>query len=241
MKHYHIQLTSGYNGAAVIAAGGTCYVAVAGGARKVTLQNKDGSAKANPVALVNGAIDFYTADSVSKVDLYIQAPNGSGKVQKNVTPSGDSSLPIYSGGINSALVIPFSIFDTTANVETATGFVCPTKGAVLPMPSVDVLTVDAGMTIDVGTLSSDSGDADGFIDGVSLASAATLTKASVANGAITLGVLLWAQDSANAGDEAPEMNVSMSGKGITYTLSASSDTGEGFIRLPVQLGVGSLI
>lgn len=239
MKHYSMQLTAGVNGAAISAAGGVAYVAVANGARKVSLKNKDGSAKANPVALVNGNIDFYTDDDVAKVDLYIQAPSGAGIVKKGVFPSGDTALPIPRTGLVSALVIPFSIFDTAANTETNTGFKHPTNGSVLPSVSVEVKTVDAGMTIEVGTLSSDSGDADGYIDGVSLANLGR-AKATVANAGITLGVLLFAQDSANAGDEAPEQNVSMSGKTITYTLSASADTAEGFIVLPTLLGASAL-
>lgn len=239
MRHYHMQLVSGHNGPAVQAAGGVAYVAVAGGARKVTLYNADGSAKANPVALVNGAIDFYTADSVPSVDIFGQAPNGAGFIKNGISPSGDSSIAIASSNLQSVLVIPFSISDTTAATETSTGFKAPTVGAVEPQVTVEVKTLDSGITIDVGTLSTDSGDADGYIDGVSVATAG-LAKATMATAGITLGVLLWTQDSANAGDESPEVNVSMSGKTITYTLSSGADTAEGFIRLPVQISAARL-
>lgn len=238
MKHYSMQLT-GLDGAAIAAAGGVAYVAVSGGARKVALKKNDGSVQANPVPLVNGKLEFNTDDAVAKVDLFIQTPFGSGLIKKNVFPSGEVSLPISVSGVQSTLVIPFSIFDTAANTETQTGFVHPTRGSVLPSPAIEVTAIDAGIVIDVGTLSTDSGDADGYIDGVSVATLGR-AKPTLATAGITLGVLLWTQDSANAGDEAPEQNVSMSGKGITYTLSAGADTAEGFIVLPTMVSAAGL-
>lgn len=235
MRKYKMQLVDLLTDEIVQTSGGVVYVAANGDAQKVTLYNANGSAKSNPVSLNNGSIEFYTADSVAKVDLYIQAPGGQGIVRKNVLPSGDASLK-YVRSTNSILVIPFAIADTTANTETTTGFVHPSKGGVLPDVAVEVLTSDSGMTIDVGTLSTDSGDADGFIDGISLTSTG-IVKATLTNGSVTKGALLKVQDSANAGDAAPEMNVSMQGKAITYTLSSSTDTGEGFIKLPVQCAV----
>ncbi len=235
MRKYKMQLVDLLTDEIVQTSGGVCYVAANNDAQKVTLYNADGSAKSNPVALNNGSIEFYTADAVGIVDLYIQAPNGQGIVRKSVRPSGNASLK-YVKSINSMLVIPFSIADTAANTETNTGFIVPSKGGVLPDAAIEVLTVDSGMTIDAGTLASDSGDADGFIDGASLTTSG-IVKASLANGAVTKGALLKVQDSANAGDAAPEMNVSMQGKTITYTLSSSTDTGEGFIKLPVHCAV----
>lgn len=239
MKHYNFQLVDTATKAAIQTAGGKAYVAVNGDAQKVALFNKDGGSVANPVALVNGVVDFYVADAVNKVDLYIQAPSGHFIVTKGMEPSGPNSLFVDKSKAETLMVIPFSIADTVANTETNTGFVHPTRAAVLPSPLVEISTLDSGITIDVGTLSTDSGDADGFMDGVSVASAG-IAKASAANGATTLGVLLFVQDSANAGDKAPEANVSMQGKAITYTLSAGADTAEGFILLPVILPANSL-
>lgn len=238
MKKYRLQLVDALSKEAIASSGGVVYVATAGDAQKATLYNADGTAKSNPVALVNGVMEFYTADSVQKVDLYGQAPTGHPFIRKNVFPSGDSSLQIVKSHV-SELVIPFSINDTAANTETSTGFVHPTGAAVLPTQLVDVLTADSGIVIDIGTLSSDSGDADGYVDGVSVASTGTV-KATLTNGAVTLGALLKVQDSANAGDAVPETNVSMGGKTITYTLASGADTAEGFIRIPLVFGQASL-
>ena len=239
MYKYRMQLVD-QNGKAIQEAGGQVYVAEYGGAAKVALYDSAGAAGSNPVALTNGILEFYTAESVPRVDLFIQSPSGHFVVVKDVYPSGNNSIRIDKTKMDTVMVIPFSIDDTAAATETDTGFDVPTKGLVLPSaPAVDVLTADSGMTIDVGTLSTASGDADGFIDGLSLASA-TLVKATNANGAVTLGAKLYVQDSANSGDDYPEADSSQGGKSITYTLSTSTDTGEGFIILPVQLPYASL-
>lgn len=235
MRHFSIQLIDSQTKQAINIAGGKAYVTAAGSIAKATLYTKAGAALANPVALNYGMIDFHTADAVALVDLYIQSPTGHFTVVKAVLASGPNAIYIDRSQLYTVMVIPFSIADTTAATETSTGFICPTKGIILPQGAgIEIVTVDSGMTIDVGTLASDSGDADGFIDGISLTTAG-LVKATLANGAVTLGALLKVQDSANAGDAAPEGNVSMSGKTITYTLSASTDTGAGFIKIPCMV------
>lgn len=235
MRKFSMQLVDHVTNVSISASGGVAYVAEAGGAAKVTLYDANGAALSNPVALTRGHIEFYTADSVSTVDLYISAPSGHFLVTKGVQSSGPNSLYIDKGRTDTVMVIPFSKDDTTAATETDTGFDVPTNGAVLPMGmSAEILTVDSGITVDLGTLSTSSGDADGFIDGISAANAGVV-KATLTNGSVTLGALLKVQDSANAGDVVPEANVSMSGKSITYTLSAGADTAEGFFKIPVQL------
>lgn len=237
MRNFYSQLKSLTTGAAIAIAGGAVLVVAAGGTAKASLFDADGASITNPQTLTRGAFDFNVADSVSAVDLYIQSPTGHFIVLKNVKPSGDASILVDDSLADTTMVIPFDIADTTAATETDTGFTVP--GAVQPNVLVDVETVDATETIDVGTDSGDSGDADGFIDGASVATAG-LVKGSLANGAVTLGALLYVQDSANAGDAAPEPDVSMVDKAITYTLSAGTDTANGFIMLPIQLPASSL-
>jgi len=234
MKHYSIQLIDTVSGKSIDGSGGKAYVAKSGDAQKETLYTKAGGALANPITLTNGKLDFYVADTVVDVDLYVQAPSGHFVVAKDVVPSGET-IYVDKGRSTATYVIPFSIADTTATTETSTGFAIPSGGMVLPTGvGLDVLTADSTETVDLGTLSTDSGDANGFIAAASVGSVATV-KASLANGATTLGALLYVQDSANAGDKAPEADVSMGGKTITYTLTAGTDTAEGFFKLPVQL------
>lgn len=235
LKRYDIQLSETQFGGAIIAAGGKCIVCKVGTPDKETLYDPNTELViANPITPVRGKISFCVPVDRTAVDLYIQTPAGQFVIKRNVIPSGDNEIVLHGFDNNQMYVIPFSIADTTAAAETQTGIVIPTTGAVQPNPIVRVTTADATQTIDVGTLSSDSGDADGFIDGVLLTNLG-LVKPTVANAGITLGVDLWVQDSATAGDEAPEQNVSRAGKQITYTLNAGTDTAKGFIYLPINL------
>lgn len=234
MREYRIQLKDLFTGKTIITAGGKVYVAITGDAAKQTLYDKDGAALSNPVTPTRGFINFFVADTVEKVDLYGLAPGGEFFVRKEIVPSGDNELLVDTNNRYQSFVIPFAIADTSAATETSTGFVIPSKAAMLPTPFVDVLTADATEDIDVGTLSSDSGDADGFIDSVSVGTAG-IAKATLLASGDTMGALLSVLDSANAGDDAPEADVSMVGKTITYTLSTGSDTAEGFIHLPYYL------
>lgn len=234
MKNFKSQLRT-RGGAAIASAGGRVFVAAAGTSKKETLYSPaTGLAIANPMVLTNGAFNFDVADSVQSVDLYIQSPTGHFVVLKGVKPSGDATISVDTGRPEAIMVIPYHYLDQAGNAtETPCGFTLP--GAVQPNPLLQVVDIDSGITIDVGTLSTDSGDADGFIDGVSVATAG-LRKASMANASPrTLGVLLQVQDSANAGDSVPEQDITMIGKQITYTLGSGADTATGFIMLPVSL------
>jgi len=86
--------------------------------------------------------------------------------------------------------------------EVSTGFVLPTNSIIYPDEMfVIVDTLDATETLDVGILSSEAGgDADGFIDGISVATAGfikpavTITQGTNANyiSATTFGILFLA-------------------------------------------------
>lgn len=241
MKKVNIQLygvgAGGMAGEMITASGGVCYVAANGDAAKATLYKKDGSSQSNPVSLTNGGAEFYVANTVEKVDLYIMAPGGQFLVKTDVVAGVGHEFAVDTQQRNQVAVIPFAIGDTTATTETDTGFDMPLYAAVLPTPMVRVLTLDATETIDVGLKSSETaGDADGFIAAASVATAG-LVKGSIANGANTLGALFETQDSANAGDLTHEQHVvtGSNATSITYTLTAGTDTAEGFIVLPYVL------
>lgn len=238
MRNFHSQLKSLITGAAIVAAGGFVYVTATGGTAKASLLDADGNALSNPLALTNGSFDFNVADSVTAVDLYIQSPTGHFVKVTNIQASGPASILIDDSVAHTTMIIPFNVADQAGDAtETGCGFTI--IGAVQPNVAVDVATIDATETIDVGTDSGDSGDADGFIDGLSVATAGYI-KPTNANGSVTLGTKLIVQDSANSGDDFPEQDTSQIGKEVTYTLSAGSDTAAGFILIPVQLPVSSL-
>ena len=230
-KALSIQLACHLTGAAIMTAGGAAIICAAGSTAKLPMY-VDGSAVTS-VPLSYGKLECeIDIDQGKAVDIYLQSPTGHGAVAYDVVPSGPTEFRIDRNAGHSVLRIPFHFSDVDG--ETATGFTEPANGLILPTPTVTVATADAGITIDVGTDSTDSGDADGFLNGASLA-ATGLVKGSLANGTVTMGALLKVQDSANAGDNIPEGHVS-GGKAITYTLTGSPDTAAGVISIPVMLG-----
>lgn len=233
-REYRIQLKDALTGKAIISAGGKVLVVESGDASKQTIySDAQGTPATNPMTPTRGFINFFVPESVDQVDLYIQAPGGQFVVVPDVTPSGPNEIAVDTNARMGTMVIPFSMDDYTANTESDTGFDEPAGAIMLPHPAVNVLTADSTETINVGTDSNDSGDADGFIAAVSVGTQG-LAKATIANGANTLGALFEVQDSANSGDLTHEGHVS-GGKSITLTLSAGSDTAEGFIHLPYML------
>ncbi len=235
MQRIKFQLYEGIGafprGPMITASGGVVYVAAVGDAAKQAITDEDGTSLTNPRTLTTGGTEFYVPDSVASVDLYIQAPGGQFVVRKGVVPGQEPDIAVDVSVMNQTMVIPFAIGDTTAATETDTGFDEPEHALFLPTPFLDILTVDATESIDVGTDSGDSGDADGFLD-VSLVSVAGLVRATLLAAGQTLGGLLRVDES--GGDLVPEAHVSGS-KSITYTLTAGSDTAEGFIYLPYLL------
>lgn len=220
-------------GAAIISAGGLAIVTAAGDPAKATLYSPiDGTALSQPVSLVRGNLSFAVAESVESVDLFIQCPGGQFVALRAVT-AGANDIWVDTLNPQQMLVIPFSMDDLTANTETDTGFDEPANAIFLPTPAVRVVTLDATETIAVGTATAASGDPDGFLDDVTVATA-VLHKATIANSGNTLGALFEVQDSANAGDLTHEGHVSTA-KSIVLLLSAGSDTAEGYVYLPYML------
>lgn len=218
----------------ISSSGGVVYVAAENDPSKVAITDKDGATLSNPRALTNGACEFHVDTSVSKVDLFIQCPDGQFVVARGVDETVQD-IGVDVGQMHQCMVIPFAQADFTANTETDTGFDEPLSGKamMLPNPAIRVTTADATETLDVGTDGAVTNDPNGFLAAVSLGTPG-LVKGSLANGVLTLGALLFVQDSANAGDEAPEGHLS-TGENITITTSAGSDTGEGYIYLPYLL------
>lgn len=232
---FSIQLKDAVTGASIISAGGKVIVCQAGTPDKATLfSDADGTSLANPLTPTRGFIEFWTLDTLASVDLYIMSPTGHFLSISGVVASGLNEIVVPTNDRQGVMKIPFSIADTTATTETSTGIAIPATAAIQPQPLLLVTAIDATETIDVGTLSTDSGDANGFIAAVSVGTLG-LAKPTLATAGITLGALLFVQDSANAGDEAPEQDVASAGKTITYTLTAGSDTAKGFILLPYHL------
>jgi hypothetical protein len=148
-KHYAIQLKDGFDGAAIITAGGTVHVARPARPTRRRSTPTVGTALANPLTPTRGFIDFYTLDTVASVDLYIMAPGG----QFVVVPASWRRATTRSGRHrrrSGRPKIPFSIADA---LPTPRRTPASTAGAVLGARSllggmgVLVTTLDAGQNI----------------------------------------------------------------------------------------------
>ena len=104
--------------------------------------------------------------------------------------------------------------------ETETNFTLP-DSAIVNDVFLNVITVDATETVDVGTMGT-SNDPDGYLAAVSLATAGVV-RGSLADGAVTLGALLFEITEATTA-AARARDVTAGGDPISYTCSAGSDT-----------------
>lgn len=240
MKKFEIQLYESAQGSMagplITSAGGTLQVCTADTGSKATIYDSTGAVATNPVSMSYGKAVFYTADTVSSVDCYGIAPKGQW-ISLTGVKEGVTEVGIDTQRRDWVAKVPFSYADSTAATEKDTGFDWVAGTLVLPNPSIIVTAADSGITFEAGTLSSESGgDADGYIDAVSVASA-VLVKATIVNGANTMGALFEVQDSANAGDLTHEAHVvtGAAAKSLTYTLSSGADTAVGFFLLPYIL------
>lgn len=225
-REYRMQLRNGADGTAIMTAGGKCYVATAGAPGKATLYDKDGASLSNPVTPTRGFINFFVADTVASVDLYVMAPGGQFAIMTSVTPSGMNEININSTKKEQLAKIPFSIADTAAATETDTGFDVPDPSYLLDRLhgcGIYVSAIHSAKTIDVGlgevTPAESGGDANGLI-----------AASSVGTAGLVIGT-----NGALFSSNAPHKSDVVTAKSITYTLSSGTTTATGFILLPYRL------
>ena len=129
---------------------------------------------------------------------------------------------VQDGG-SSLRVKRLDIVATPTGAEQDTGWDLPAKSLVLDV-WIDVTTAEATgttKTLDVGLLSSESGgDADGFLDGVSVA-ATGVKKGTLLNTGQTLGALSRV-DEDGAGGLSPEPHITATAKSVTYTAGSGN-------------------
>lgn len=146
-------------------------------------------------------------------------------------PTGLVTRKKFSGSTaaadNSRLNAATKFIDKTAVIrcdaqtsETQTEFTLPAS-AIVKDVFLNVITVDATETVDVGTQGT-SNDPNGYLDAVSLATAG-LVRGSLADGAVTLGALLFEITEATTA-AARNDDITAGGDPISYTCSAGSDT-----------------
>lgn len=217
-------------------------VLTAGTPDKATLySDQNGTSLANPATFTNGTLRFFTAQSVSSVDISILTSAGQAIFLRGLTPSLHRVV-VDTTRRDQLLVIPFGVSD---NVETDTGFDLPAN-VIVQDAMLRVTATDASETLDVGILSSETGgDADGFLALASVATAGLAQGSGAVNNGTnidfvdggTYGALLASQINGSdavatcGGQIRKKYRTDGTAKSITYTGSAGSDTAKGFILL----------
>lgn len=195
------------------------------------------------LTFTGGRVTFYTAASVSAVDLTGITADGRAIGMNSVSPSVGRILinPMQAAQM---VAVPFG---PNNNSEQDTGLDLPANCLLTAYDvALRVTTVDATETIDVGILASESGgDANGFIAAASVANSGFVAlHPTISNGtnidftgATTVGVLLTSAVTGSdavatgGGFQSKLYRTDGTAKSISYTGSAGSDTAAGYVYL----------
>jgi hypothetical protein len=197
----------------------------------------NGTSASNPMTFTNGKVRFYTADTVTSVDLTGLTAKGHSFFLQGVTPSVHRIL-IDPTKMVQTLVIPYQVVGTSETVVD-TGF--DVLGNMLVRDVwPHVTTAGTGAVLDVGT----STDGDGFLDGVSVATTgyvATAMEEAIVSTSSLIGALL-ANITGTYVRKLHKRANATSGANIVYTnTTVCSTAGEGYlyvnyIRVPTTGG-----
>lgn len=195
------------------------------------------------LTFTNGVVRFWTAASVTALDMSGITADGRTFCVNSITPS-QHMIAINPLNTFQLLVIPFGASD---NTETDTGINLPSNCLITPYDiKLRVTTADVGETLNVGILASESGgDADGFIVAGDVGTTGWRELLPQITGGTNIdyvgtnyiGALLCtsiagADAVATVGGFTPEVyRTDGTATSISYTGSAGSDTAAGYIYL----------
>lgn len=195
---------------------------------EITIYSDDrGTTASNPLTFTNGVARFYTADTVTAVDLSILTATSHAVFVESFAES-NHRIDIDPDRMLQKLVIPYIVVGASEAIVD-TGFDLAANMLVKDI-ELDVCTVGTGATLDIGT----STDSDGFADGVSAATTgfpATLLEEAIVSTSGLFGALLANVTGTYVRKKHIRANAT-SGANIVYTNTTSSSTaGNGYIYL----------
>ena len=243
---YYVQLINKRTGSVIDDDSGVYNVLTAGSPVEATIYSDDkGTSGSNPGTMTDGIVQFWTASSVSSVDISIYTANGEALFLQGVT-ADQHRAEVDVDKMEQTLVIPFLAND---NSELDTGFTL-NGNVLIEDVMLKVVTVDAGETIDVGTDGTTTNDPNGLI-AAALVSAAgyielnpQITGGSNIDhvgtnfvGELLATSIVGADAVATVGGQTRLKTLVASTEtdcNITYTGSAGSDTAAGYIMLQLR-------
>lgn len=230
---YYLQLIDRRTGRPLNDDSGVYNVLTADDPSEVTIYSDDtGTSASNPGTMTDGIIQFWTASSVSSVDVSVLTANGHAVFLQAVTPS-QHRICIDPEKQEYVLIVPYQVVGASETVVD-TGFDLAANMLVKDV-FLHATTLGTGATLDVGT----STDTDGFVDGISVAATGMKIIAETGASAHQIGALIASTTGANVRKLHVRANAT-SGANIVYINTTSSSTaGEGYIyltyrRLPTQ-------
>lgn len=241
---FDVQVVDQYTGESIFGSGGKAIVTLAGAFTNATLLNPDAdyAALTQPVSLSRGKLRFAVATGVAgqttqpTVDIYGTAPGGQAWQAYGCKAGDPVEIQIDTHVLDQVMVSPFSFASGTVASEYDTGLDFPTKAIILPTPYINVNALDAGITLNVGLLSSESGgDADGILAAISLAAATTVVPKWAPTA--TAGALIFESNATTPAVLTPRHYPTAAAVSLSFTVSSGGDTGNGRIFVPYRLGV----
>lgn len=194
------------------------------------------TAASNPITFTNGVINFWTADTVTSLDLSILTASSHAIFAESVVPS-NQRIDIDPDRIVQKVVIPYLVVGASEAIVD-TGFDLSAAMLVKDI-ELDVITLGTGAVLDIGT----STDSDGFADGVAASATGfpiTLLEEALVSTSGLFGALLANATGTYVRKKHIRANAT-SGANIVYTNTTSSSTaGHGYIyltydRLPTRV------
>ena len=189
--------------------------------------DQNGTAASNPMTFTNGRVRFYTAPSVTSIDISGLTANGHAFFYQGITPSVHR-IVIDPTRMLHKMVIPYQVVGASEAVVD-TGFDILANMLVTDI-EIHVTTLGTGAQLDVGTSTTPAG----FCDNVSVATTgypATVLEEALVSTSGLFGSLLANTTGTNVRKKHKRANAT-SGANIVYSNTTSSSTaGEGYIYL----------
>lgn len=227
-KEWHFQLVDNRTNKPIDDDAGVYNVLTENDPAEVTLYSDgNGTAGSNPGTFTDGVARFWTADTVTAIDMTILTANAHSRFMESLSVS-DHYIPIDPERSEYRLIIPYLVVGASEAVVD-TGFdVLDTM--LIKDCWVHVTTLGTGAALKIGTSTTNGG----FASGVSVATTGwpiTLLDEALVSGSSLIGTLLALGTGTSVRQLHKRANAT-SGANIIYTnVTSSSTAGAGYIYL----------
>jgi hypothetical protein len=228
MTEWDLQLIDGRTGRPIDDDSGKCFGITPGAGLKATLySDENGTALTQPVSFTNGRVRFFTAASVTALDLTGLTSSGHGFFIEDLTPSQHRYV-LWPNNDGSVFALPYELNATVTGGVVDSGVDLPDNVLVKDV-YIDALVVATGGALNVGV----STDPDGFVVGVSVST--TGLKMLDHFTSVIFGALIHTSATSFVAPKKHRRVDATSGARLVYQdTTASTTAGSGFIFLKLD-------